>query len=104
MKWNVVILALWGGWPSGALAGEIFGVITEAGLPVTNAPVEVEQDGQSVATRTDARGSYRVVVPESGRATMTVKTAAGSHSIDVFSSNRSLRYDLMLVAGELKRR
>ena len=103
MKWIVMALALLS-WSAGAWAGEIYGVLTEAGRPVANAEVEVQLQGQSFSTRTDARGSYRVVVPKSGKAKLTVKAAAGAPSIEVFSSDRSLRYDLMLVAGELKRR
>ena len=104
MKWIVMALALGGGWPGTVVAGEIFGVITEAGRPLANAQVAVEQDGQRFATSTDARGSYRLVLPKTGKVKLTVKSAAGSPSIDVFSSDRSLRYDLTVVSGELRRR
>jgi hypothetical protein len=104
MKWTVMVLALLGGWSGAVLAGEIFGVITEAGKPVARAQVELEQAGEIHVTTTDAHGSYRLVAPKAGKLKLTVKTAKASPSIEIFSSDRSLRYDLTLASGELKRR
>jgi hypothetical protein len=103
MKWIVMTFALLG-WSGAAVAGEIFGTITGGGRALANAQVEVEQGGRRFSASTDARGSYRLVLPASGKATLTVKSAAGAPSIEVFSSERSLRYDLTVVAGELRRR
>jgi hypothetical protein len=98
------LLALLGSWSASAWAGEVFGVITEAGKPLAKAQVELVQGGDIHVTTTDARGSYRLVLPKSGKAKLTVKTDTASPSIDIFSSERPLRYDLTLAGGKLKRR
>lgn len=99
MRWIVLVVAILGGLPRTVLAGEIFGIINEAGQPVPNARVAVTISNKTYTTNTDARGSYRVIVPERGKARLTVTVDSRASSIDVFSSERGVRYDLTIVPG-----
>ncbi len=93
--------------PSFALAGEIFGTIKEGGKPVgEGVAVEVRTRAGAYAAKTDRFGSYSVYVPETGKCKLTVRTDGGSPSIDVYSFEKSARYDLVIdrKAGELRRK
>ncbi len=106
MKRVILVAAIAGGMPTLAVAGDIFGTITEADKPVANAPVTVTIAGRPPYTgATDGGGSYRVFVPETGKATLTVTAGGRPHTIDVFSSERAARYDLVIGPdGGLRRR
>jgi len=105
MKRVILVAAIAGCMPSLAVAGDIFGTITEADKPVANAPVQVTIAGKPYSGATDGGGSYRVFVPETGKATLTVTAGGRAHSIDVFSSERAARYDLVIGPdGGLRRR
>ena len=88
MRWIILVITIFGGFPRVVLAGEIFGIINEAGQPVPNARVEVTISNETYTTNTDARGSYRVIVPERGKARLAVMVGSRTPSIDVFSSER----------------
>jgi hypothetical protein len=107
MKWKAVIFALLSSCPLAVTAGEIFGTITEGGRAVANANVEVTIANKTYKGMTDVYGGYRVVVPEVGKAKLTITVGNQAPSIEIFSSERSLRYDLVVVPGanpELRRR
>jgi hypothetical protein len=107
MKRTILVFAILGGFPLSALAGEIFGLITEADRPVAGARVAVTVAGKTYTTDSDARGSYRVVVPASGKARLMVTAGSRALSIDVFSSERPVRCDLVITPGpnpQLRRR
>lgn len=107
MKRTVLVFAILGWFPIPALAGEIFGLITEADRPVAGARIAVTLASKTYTTDSDARGSYRVVVPESGKARLTVTAGSRALSIDVFSSDRAVRCDLTITSGpnpQLRRR
>ncbi len=107
MKRTILVFAILGWFPGAAFAGEIFGLITQAERPVASAHVAVTIANKTYTTDSDARGSYRVVVPASGKARLTVTTGSQALSIDVFSSERAVRCDLVITSGpnpQLQRR
>lgn len=82
--------------PMTAVGGEIFGTLSLDGAPLANTPINVSIAGETYSTQTDEGGRYRLYVPQGGRATMAVGTGEQSASIEIFSSQRSVRYDLIL--------
>ena len=107
MKRTILVFAILSWFPSAVFAGEIFGLITQANQPVAGARVAVTIANKTYTSDSDARGSYRVVVPASGKARLTVTTGAQALAIDVFSSERAVRCDLTITSGpnpQLQRR
>ena len=107
MRRAILVFAILGWFPGAVFAGEIFGVITQAERPVAGARVAVTIADKSYTTDSDARGSYRLVVPASGKAKLTVTVGSLSRSLEVFSSDRPVRCDLTLTSGpdpQLRRR
>lgn len=85
-------------------AGEIFGSITENDKPVGEGiKVEITAPNKIVdSTTTDKFGSYRVFVKGKGKCTITVQYKDQVVSAELFSYNKSLRYDWILEAREGK--
>ena len=82
---------------SPALAGEVYGTITDGRKPIaTGVKVEIALSGKVYAAETDKFGSYRIVVKEQGRCTLTVHFKEQSPSVKLFSYDRSTRYDWIL--------
>ena len=90
--------------PARLLAGEIFGSITENGKPVgENVKLEITAANKTVFTdSTDKFGAYRVFVKEKGKCTVTVHYKDQTLSAELFSYDKSLRYDWILEAKEGK--
>jgi hypothetical protein len=88
-----------------AMAGEIYGTITDAGKPLpAGVKVEIAAAGNQYSGETDKFGAYRVVVNEKGKVALTVhykdqKPAADS----VFSYDKATRYDwnIEIVDGKM---
>jgi len=83
---------------SSALAGEMYGTITEAGKPI-GAGVAVEaRCGQTSypAVKTDKSGVYHLVVKEKGKCQLTVKYKNQSPAIEVASYDEGVQLDLTL--------
>lgn len=79
------------------LAGEIFGTITDGSKPVpAGIKVAIARSGKVDTTETDKFGSYRIVLKEKGKCTLTVYMKEQSPSQEVFSYDRSMRYDWIL--------
>ncbi len=79
------------------LAGEVFGTITEGNKPVAaGVKIEIATAGKTYTAQTDKFGSYRVIVKEKGKCTFTVRTRDQSPSTELFSYDRSTRYDWVL--------
>jgi len=79
------------------LAGELFGTITDGKKPVAaGVKVELAAPGKTYTAETDKFGSYRIVVKEKGKCTLTVHLRDQSPSVDLFSYDRSTRYDWIL--------
>jgi hypothetical protein len=82
---------------SSALAGEMYGTITDAGKPVA-AGVGVGQCGQASypAVKTDKSGAYHLVVKEKGKCQLTVRYKNQSPAIEVASYDEGVQLDLTL--------
>lgn len=88
-----------------AVAGEIFGAISQGDKPLPKGTkIEIVAADKTYTTETDATGGYRLFVPEKGKLTLKVSVGTQTPSIDVFSSDHSARYDLILDANALKRK
>ncbi len=90
--------------PMQLLAGEIFGSITENGKPVgENVKLEIATSNKTTYTdSTDKFGAYRVFVKEKGKCTVTLFYKDQTLSAELFSYDKSLRYDWVLEAKEGK--
>lgn len=91
----VVFLSAW----SLVAAGEVYGKIVEGGSSVgETAAVEVRCGAKSYpAVKTDKSGSYRMVLAETGKCTMTVKYKQQSASLEIASYDDAVQVDLVLV-------
>ncbi len=77
-----------------ASAGEVYGTISEGGKPVpAGVKLDIIVSGKTYPAETDKFGSYRVVVKEKGKCTLTVHLREQSPSVALFSYDRSTRYD-----------
>ena len=82
---------------SPSLAGEVYGTIKDGNKPVAaGVKVEIRVSGKVYTTETDKFGSYRIVVKEKGRCTLTVHVNEQSPSFNLFSYDKSTRYDWIL--------
>lgn len=80
-----------------ALAGEIFGTISEGTKPVAaGVKLEVTAGGKTYSTETDKFGGYRLFVKEKGKCTLTVSYKDQTPTFSVASFDKSTRYDLVL--------
>jgi hypothetical protein len=94
---------------SSAIAGELYGTITEAGKPVAaGIKIEIVVAGKSVAGETDKFGTYHIFATEKGKGTLTANYRDQKLTVDIFSYDKSTRYDwtVEVVDGKmmLKRR
>jgi hypothetical protein len=79
-------------------AGEIYGTIKgNDGKPLTNLVVQIMQNDKAIASdTTDANGYFTVAIKEVGKLKLEV-IGYKDASFDVFSSNKSTRYNLSLI-------
>ncbi len=92
----IALLALLLSAPS-LLAGEVFGTITEGNKPVAaGVKIEIAVSGKTYAAETDKFGAYRVIVNEKGKCTLTLHVQDQTPSVNLFSYDRSTRYDWIL--------
>ncbi len=83
--------------PSITLAGEIFGTLREGGKALKKGiKVEVVTPKKTYTALTDAYGSYRLYVVEKGKCTLKVYYNNQTPSFDVYSYDKSIRYDMSL--------
>jgi hypothetical protein len=88
---------------STVLGGEVFGTITDGKKPVSEGTkVEITLSGKSITVETDKFGSYRLVVKEKGKGTITVHIRDQSPSVEFFSYDKSTRYDWILESKDGK--
>ena len=78
-------------------AGEIYGTIKGGdGKPLTNQVVQIMQNDKVMASATtDANGHFTVTIKEVGKFKLEI-VGYKDISFDVFSSNKSTRYNLLL--------
>jgi hypothetical protein len=55
--------------------------------------VEIGASGKTYSAETDKFGSYRIVVKEKGKCTFTIHTKEQSPSAELFSYDKSTRYN-----------
>jgi len=94
---------------SPAIAGELYGTITEAGKPVAaGVKIEIVVAGKGIAGETDKFGTYHIFATEKGKGTLTANYKDQKLTVDIFSYEKSTRYDwtVEVVDGKmmLKRR
>jgi hypothetical protein len=76
------------------LAGEIYGTITDGTRPVgAGLKVDVNASGKVYTVETDKFGAYRMFVKEKGKCTLTVHLKESAAAAEVFSYDKSTRYD-----------
>ena len=80
-----------------AVAGEVFGKIVEGNTSVGDAATVEAKCGSKVypAVKTE-KGSYHLVLAETGKCTMTVKFKEQSASLDISSYDDPVQVDLVL--------
>ena len=88
--------------PSMVLAGALYGtILNEKGRPLMGASVTVTMERNYKTYhgtgKTDRSGAYRIVVPGTGRGTLTVSDGSGSVSIKVYVFNNSVRWNLQRI-------
>jgi hypothetical protein len=97
MKWMTFLLLAALVTTSRAVAGEVYGTIIDGDKPVAaGIKVEVTSGGKAFTAETDKFGSYRIVVKGKGKCTLTVHVKDHSPSAEVFSYDKSTRYDWIL--------
>jgi hypothetical protein len=80
-----------------AVAGEIYGKITEGGVAVgESASVSVKCGAKAYpAQKSDKTGSYHLVVQEAGKCALTVTIKGQSASLDVVSYDDPVQVDIV---------
>lgn len=97
MKTRIMVLVALFCSASPLLAGEVFGTITEGNKPLAaGVKLDIVASGKSYAAETDKFGSYRIIVKEKGKCTLTIRLRDQSPSVELFSYDRSTRYDWIL--------
>ena len=103
MKSTVRVLLLLLLFASCVVAGEVYGTITDGSKPIaTGVKVEIGASGKVYTAETDKFGSYRIFVKEKGKCALTVHLKEQSPSVDLFSYDRSTRYDWILETNDGK--
>jgi hypothetical protein len=83
--------------PAMSFAGEMFGTLREGGKAVTKGiKIEVVITDKTYTGETDAYGSYRLFVVEKGKCTLNVYYNKQTPSFEVYSYDKSTRYDMNL--------
>jgi hypothetical protein len=80
-----------------ALAGKIYGSITEGGKPIAQGvKVEVSCGTNNYAAQTDAYGAFNIFATDKGKCLLKVAYQNQAPSIEVNSYDNSIQYDLIL--------
>jgi hypothetical protein len=91
--------------PAVAGAGEVFGTIKGAGGPVGGAEVTAKCGANAYGpAKTDKKGTYRLVINQTGKCTLTVTHDGKSATLDVVSFEDAAQSDVALAvdaAGKL---
>ena len=97
MKHACMLLLVVLAYSSLAVAGKIYGSVTENGKPVTQGvKVEVTCGTYNHAAATDAYGSFKLFVPDKGKCTLKVHYQGQTPSFEITSYEGSVQYDLIL--------
>ena len=90
----VAMFSIW----SAALAGEVYGKVTEGGSAVGEGATLTAACGAKSypPVKTDKTGSYRMVLNETGKCTMSVSYKGQSASLGIASYDDASQLDLIL--------
>ena len=88
---------------SPALAGEVYGTITEGGKPVGEGTAVEARCGEKAypAVKTDKTGTYRLVL-QKGKCTITVQHKGQAAAVEVASYDEGVQVDLVIEAKDGK--
>ena len=79
---------------SAAMAGEIYGTISDAGKPLpAGIKVEVTAGEKAYTGATDKSGTYHVFAQDKGKCTLTVYYKDQKITASIFSYEKATRYD-----------
>jgi hypothetical protein len=97
MKTTVILILIFLFVPFLSDAGEIYGTIKgDDGKPLTNKVVQIMQNDKVIAsTKIDENGFFTVSITELGKFKIVV-VGYKDASFEVFSSNKSTRYNLLM--------
>jgi len=97
MKTTTILLLILLFVPFLSIAGDIYGTIKgDDGKPLINQVVQIRQNDKVLASATtDANGYFTVTVKEVGKFKLEV-VGYKDANFEVFSSNKSTRYNLLL--------
>lgn len=97
MKTTGILLIILMLLPIFSQAGEIYGTIKgDDGKPLTGQVVQIMQNDKLIATaKTDENGYFTVAIKEVGKFKLEV-VGYKEASFEVFSSNKSTRYNLLM--------
>ena len=80
-----------------AIAGNVYGTVTENGKPVAQGvKLEVTCGANKYNTETDANGAFKLFVKDQGKCSLTVAYQGQSPALDINSFEGSVQYDLIL--------
>jgi hypothetical protein len=86
--------------PVFAFAGEVFGVVKGASGVVDGADVAANCGDQAYGpVKTDKKGSYRLVIGQTGKCTLTVTHDGKSATMNVVSFDDPTQSDVVLAVG-----
>jgi len=89
---------------SAALAGEIYGTLTDAGKPVpAGTKIEIAVGGKTFTGETDKTGTYHVIATEKGKGVLIANYKDQKLEASIFSYEKATRYDwtVEIVEGKL---
>jgi hypothetical protein len=97
MKTTVILFLILLFVPVISFAGEIYGTLKgDDGKPLTDKVVQIKQNDQVLASaKTDANGYFTATIKEVGKFKLEV-VGYKDASFEVFSSNKSTRYNLLM--------
>jgi hypothetical protein len=97
MKRNCIFLLLVLGLAAPALAGKIYGSITEGGKPIAQGvKVQVTCGTDNYDAQTDAYGAFNLFAMDKGKCVLKVLYQGQMPSIEINSYDGSVQYDLIL--------
>ncbi len=102
MKTTAILILILLFIPILSFSGEIYGTIKgDDGKPLTNQVVQIKQNVKVLASaKTDANGYFTATIKEVGKFKLEV-VGYQDASFEVFSSNKSTRYNLLMIkAGD----
>jgi hypothetical protein len=87
--------------PAVACAGEVFGIVKQSSASVVEgADVAADCGGKAYGpVKTDKKGSYRLVIAQTGKCTLTVTHDGKSATMNVVSFDDATQTDVVLTVG-----